>query len=309
VVASLERNYPTKALLAVVGLPASTYYYHRARARASKEDKYATSRTLIKEIFDEARGRYGHRRVRIELEKRHSIRMSGKTVLREMIRSGCICRIRRRKYQSYKGEAGKTAPNVLKRNFRAKKPNTKWGTDVTEFKVAGRKMYLSPVIDMFNGEIVSYKVSASPSMKMVTDMLKEALGRLGPEDRPILHSDQGWQYQHLAYRRLLDKHGLKQSMSRKGNCLDNALVESFFGHMQEEFYRHQRFSSPMEFTKELDSYIHWYNHVRIKEKLNGLSPVQYRNQLLANPEVHSERLGSGRSKPGPVRLSPARALG
>lgn len=223
-VASLERTYPTKALLAFVGLPASTYYYHRARA--AKEDKYATRRQLIKEIFDEARGRYGHRRVRIELAKRHSIRMSGKTVLREMTQSGCICRIRRRKYQSYKGEAGKTAPNVLKRNFRAKKPNTKWGTDVTEFKVAGRKIYLSPVIDMFNGEIVSYKVSSSPSMAMVTDMLKEALGRLGPQDRPILHSDQGWQYQNLAYRRLLDTHGLKQSMSRKGNCAGRELLRT-----------------------------------------------------------------------------------
>lgn len=278
-VASLERTYPTKALLAFVGLPASTYYYHRTGA--AKEDKYASRRQLIKEIFDEARGRYGHRRVRIELAKRHSIRMSGKTVLREMTRSGCICRIRRRKYQSYKGEAGKTAPNVMKRNFRAKKRNTKWGTDVTEFKIAGRKIYLSPVIDMFNGEIVSYKVSSSPSMAMVTDMLKDALGRLGPQDRPILHSDQGWQYQNLAYRRLLNKHGLKQSMSRKGNCLDNAFVESFFGHLKEEFYRHQRFASPMEFTRELDTYIHWYNHLRIKEKLNGLSPVQYRKQLQA----------------------------
>lgn len=273
-VASLERKYPTKALLAVVGLPASTYYYHRAKA--SKEDKYAASRMLIKDIFDEACGRYGHRRVRIELENRHSIRMSGKTVLREMTRSGCICRIRRRKYQSYKGEAGRTAPNVLKRNFRAKKPNTKWGTDVTEFKVAGRKMYLSPVIDMFNGEIVSYKVSSSPSLAMVTDMLKDALGQLGPEDRPILHSDQGWQYQHLAYRRILETHGLKQSMSRKANCLDNALVESFFGHLKEEFYHCQRFASVADFTHELDTYMHWYNHVRIKEKLRGLSPVQYR---------------------------------
>lgn len=278
-VASLERTYPTKALLAFVGLPASTYYYHRARA--VKEDTYATRRQLIKEIFDEARGRYGHRRIRIELAKRHSIGMSGKTVLREMTRSGCICRIRRKKYQSYKGEAGKTAPNVLKRNFRAKKPNTKWGTDVTEFKVAGRRIYLSPVIDMFNGEIVSYKVGTSPSMAMVTEMLKEALGRLGPQDRPILHSDQGWQYQNLAYRRLLDMHGLKQSMSRKGNCLDNALVESFFGHLKEEFYRRQSFASITEFTHELDSYIHWYNYFRIKEKLNGLSPVQYRKQLQA----------------------------
>lgn len=276
-VASLERNYPTKVLLAFVGLPASTYYYHRAGA--AKEDKYAASRTLIKEIFDEARGRYGHRRVRIELAKRHGIRMSGKTVLREMTRSGCLCRIRRRKYQSFKGETGRTAPNVLKRNFRAKKPNTKWGTDVTEFKVAGRKIYLSPVIDMFNGEIVSYKVSASPSMAMVTDMLKDALGRLGPEDRPILHSDQGWQYQHLAYRRILETHGLKQSISRKGNCLDNALVESFFGHLKEEFYHRQRFASVAEFTHELDTYMHWYNHFRIKERLNGLSPVQYREQL------------------------------
>ncbi|OFI39416.1 integrase [Arthrobacter sp. SW1] len=269
--------YPVKALLGFVGLPSSTYYYHRAKAR--KEDKYAASRALIKEIFDEARGRYGHRRIRIELARRHDVRMSGKTVLREMSRSGCICRIRRRKYRSYKGEAGKTAPNVLKRNFRAKAPNTKWGTDVTEFKVAGRRIYLSPVIDMFNGEIVSYKVSSSPSMAMVTGMLTDAIVRLGPGDRPVLHSDQGWQYQNLAYRRLLARHGIKQSMSRKGNCLDNALVESFFGHLKEEFYRARRFSSPAEFTKELDAYIHWYNHVRIKQSLRGLSPVQFRTEM------------------------------
>lgn len=160
-------------------------------------------------------------------------------------------------------------------------PYTKWGTDVTEFNVAGRKVYLSPVVDMFNCEIVSHRISSSPSMAMVTDMLKDAFKRLGPKDRPVLHSDQRWQYQNLAYRRLLAKHGLKQSMSRKGNCRDNALVESFFGQLKEEFYRHEKFESTSEFARELNTYIQWYTHSRIREKLNGLSPVQYRKQLQA----------------------------
>ena len=193
-----------------------------------------------------------------------------------MRQESCVCRARRRRYRSYKGAVGKTAANVLQRDFAADAPNLKWVTDVTEFVVAGSKLYLSPLIDLFNGEVISYTLRASPTLNLVTDMLKPALAAVGPTVRPIIHSDQGWHYQHRAYQRLIRKHGATQSMSRKGNCLDNAVAENFFGHLKEEFIRRKQFSSVQQFRVELDTYIHWFNNERIRERLDNLSPIQYR---------------------------------
>lgn len=142
------------------------------------------------------------------------------------------------------------------------------------------KVYLSPAIDLYNGEVISYSVSSNPGMRMVLDMVDRAVDKLAPGERPILHSDQGWQYQHRRYRRALDLNGITQSMSRKGNCLDNACAESFFGHLKCEFYRGRRFEDVETFKAELDEYIEYYNTRRIKEKLKGLSPVEYRTQSL-----------------------------
>ncbi len=170
------------------------------------------------------------------------------------------------------------APDRLKRNFKATQPNRKWSTDITEFKVLDQKMYLSPILDLFNGEIVSYSVSKTPNFHLVRSMLEKAFQKYTDLGPVILHSDQGWQYQMRPYQKMLREKGIEQSMSRKGNCYDNSVIENFFGLMKTEFYTDQKFSSIEEFSTALSEYIQYYNNSRIKCKLKGLSPVQFRTQ-------------------------------
>ena len=168
--------------------------------------------------------------------------------------------------------------NDLNRQFHAERPNQKWVTDVTEFKVQGMKLYLSPIMDLYNGEIVAYQIKRQPVFDLVGQMLEEAIKKLSPDERPMIHSDQGWQYQHENYRHMLEKHSLKQSMSRRGNCPDNAAMESFFGTLKSEFFYLNSFDSIESLEAGLVEYIQYYNQERIKLKLKGLSPVQYREQ-------------------------------
>ncbi|MFV0447380.1 MAG: IS3 family transposase, partial [Vibrio sp.] len=188
--------------------------------------------------------------------------------------------VRPKKYRSYKGEVGKIAPNVLKRDFKATKPDEKWVTDVTEFKVNEQKVYLSPIVDLFTQEVVSYRVAKNIRLPLVTDMLKEALDKLDKGPSPIVHSDQGWQYQHKSYQKLLVDNGLQQSMSRKGNCLENAVAENFFALLKTEMYHGQSFTDADELIANIEEYIEYYNTKRIKVKFKGLTPIEYRNQAL-----------------------------
>jgi len=173
---------------------------------------------------------------------------------------------------------GRIAPNVLQRQFDADAPNQKWVTDITEFRMGERKLYLSPVLDLYNGEIVAYETATRPAFAMVARMIKKAFRRLGVDDRPVVHSDQGWHYQMDAYQALVSQRALTQSMSRKGNCHDNATMESFFGTLKSEFFYPNRFESIEALQAGIRHYIHYYNHHRIKLKLKGLSPVMYRTQ-------------------------------
>jgi len=173
------------------------------------------------------------------------------------------------------------APNLLERNFSADKPNEKWVTDVTEFSLFGEKLYLSPILDLYNGEIISYDISRSPNFAQTISMLNQAFESLPNHTNLILHSDQGWQYQMKPYQRILADRGIRQSMSRKGNCLDNAVMENFFGHLKSELLYIGEFSSMEHFTTELVDYLDYYNNRRIKAKLKGLSPVLFRIQALA----------------------------
>jgi transposase InsO family protein len=193
-----------------------------------------------------------------------------------MVALGIKSLVRIKKYCSYQGQVGRIAPNVLERQFQAQRPNEKWVTDVTEFSVGGQKLYLSPVLDLFNGEIVAFETSRRPLFPMIGAMLRKAFVRLGPNERPLLHSDQGWQYRMPLYRDALRRQGITQSMSRRGNCLDNATVESFFGTLKSEFYYLNRFRDLHELTSGLRKYIDYYNNERIRLKLGGLSPVEYR---------------------------------
>lgn len=184
--------------------------------------------------------------------------------------------VRVRRYRSYKGNYGKVAPNILKRDFKANKPNLKWVTDITQFNVLNTKIYLSPIVDLFNGEVISYNISESPNFHQIEDMLDKAFTKILDNTNLILHSDQGWQYQMEKYQKLLNEKGITQSMSRKGNCLDNACAENFFGLLKTEFFYDKEFENVTQFKKELIEYINYYNNERIKLRLKGKSPVQYR---------------------------------
>ena len=200
-----------------------------------------------------------------------------KTVLKLMNSLGLKGKQRKNdKYHSYKGEVGKVADNLLKRDFYASKPFEKLTTDVTQFKVCDEKVYLSPVMDLYNREIISYSISTSPNLEQIREMLDGLFAKLPDGARPIFHSDQGWQYQHAEYQRLLAEHKITQSMSRKGNCMDNGAMENFFGRLKVEMFHGEKFESVNSFIEHLKSYIDYYNNERISLKLKGMSPVQFR---------------------------------
>ena len=262
-------------LLKLACLPRSSYYY---RTKALKTPaKHELERDAIRSICLEHRGRYGYRRVTLALHGK-GYPSNHKLVMKLMREEGLTCQLRKKRYRSYKGLVGKIAPNLLNRNFKATKPNQKWATDVTEFKVLGKRYYLSPILDLFNGEVVSYSLTSRPSFASIVEMLKKAFQRLPEKLALILHSDQGWQYQMKQYQRLLAEKGIQQSMSRKGNCYDNAVVENFFGMLKSEFFENRTFYSESEFQEGLMAYLDYYNNARIKVKLNGLSPISYRTQ-------------------------------
>ena len=273
----LRHEFKIGLLIDVAGIPRSTYYYYSKQFSSPKADKYAEIKALIRKIYDDNQGRYGYRRITQELRKTH--RINHKTVQRLMRKMGIFCRVRMKKYNSFRGEAGRIAPNLLERDFKADKPNQKWVTDVTEFALFGIKLYLSPIIDLFNGEVVAYDLSYHPNLNQVTNMLEQAFAKIPDNTALILHSDQGWQYQHKHYQKMLKDKGIRQSMSRKGNCLDNACAENFFGLLKTELLYLQEFNSVEHFIEELHKYIEWYNNKRIKLGLGGMSPVQFRSSV------------------------------
>ncbi|MDI3348489.1 IS3 family transposase [Mycoplasmopsis arginini] len=202
------------------------------------------------------------------------------------------------KYKSYKGEIGKTCKNLLlnkiidkqknitffERNFKTEKVNQIWSTDVSEFHIPSGKLYLSPIIDAHNREIISYSVSRSPNFKQIKDMLDRAFEKHKNLDGLIFHSDQGWQYQMEEYRNILKQKNILQSMSRKGNCYDNCIIEIFFGTMKNEmFYGHEyEFNSLDELEQAIHKYIKYYNEKRIITKLKGMTPKKYRYHSIKN---------------------------
>jgi putative transposase len=266
-------------LLEFSGLARSTYYYHLKQL--NKLDKNKVLKAKIKMIYDEHKGNYGYRRITLELRNQGFL-VNHKKVQRLMKRLNLTARIRRkRKYSSYKGEVGKKADNLIQRHFEASKPYEKCYTDITEFAIpaSSQKLYLSPVLDGYNSEIIAYQLSTSPNLEQIKTMLTQAF----PDDHythTILHSDQGWQYQHQFYHDFLKQKGIRPSMSRKGNSPDNGMMESFFGILKSEmFYGFEKtFKSLEELKQAIINYIDYYNNKRIKVKLKGLSPVQYRTK-------------------------------
>ena len=270
-----------RELLKLAEMARSTFYYYLKKYK-SNHDKYHKIKKEIFNIFNENKGRYGYRRITLELKNR-GFNINHKTVSKLMNILG-IKSIQRpkRRYNSYQGSIGKIANNLLKRDFKADKPNQKWVTDVTEFKVHDRKLYLSPIIDLFNGEIISYNLSKHPTFQQITDMLEKAFIKIKNNTNLILHSDQGWQYQMKIYQKMLKEKGIKQSMSRKGNCLDNSCAENFFGILKSELFypKEKEYKNIEELEKDIKEYIEYYNNSRIKSKLKGMSPIQYRKRSL-----------------------------
>lgn len=276
------KEFNLRILLDILNLSRSTYYYHLKRL--AQKDKDSDLKETIQDIYAEHKGRYGYRRVHLELKNR-GLYVNHKKVQRLMTELGLKARIRaKRRYNSYKGEVGKKADNLIKRQFKATQPLQKCYTDVTEFSIpaSDQKLYLSPVLDGYNSEIIAYNLSVSPNLQQLQTMLNEAFPEKTYQDT-ILHSDQGWQYQHVYYHNFLENRGMKPSMSRKGNSLDNGMMESFFGTLKTEmFYGFEKeFISLEDLAIAISEYIDYYNNKRIKLTLKGLSPVQYRTQSLA----------------------------
>ena len=271
----LRREHDLTILLEIAQLPRSTFYYHRKHPNTG--DKYAQAKAEIQVIFHENKGRYGYRRVCIELRNR-GISLNHKTVQRLMKEMNLICRVRMKKYRSYKGETGKIANNELNREFRAERPNQKWVTDITQFRLFGQKLYLSPILDLYSGDIVTYTISDSPNLLMVTTMLEQAFQKIPDGTELMLHSDQGWHYQHKRYRWMLAEKGITQSMSRKGNPYDNAMAENFFSILKTECIYRNKPNTLFEAQRMIDDYIYFYTYERIQIK-TGVAPLTLRHSV------------------------------
>ncbi len=266
-------------LLKAIKLARSTYYYHLKQL--DKPDKDQELKAEIQSIFIEHKGNYAYRRIYLELRNRGYL-VNHKRVQGLMKVLNLQAKMRqKRKYSSHKGDVGKKAENLIQRQFEGSKTMEKCYTDVTEFAIpaSSQKLYLSPVLDGFNSEIIAYNLSTSPNLEQVKTMLEQAFTEKRYENT-ILHSDQGWQYQHDSYHQFLEGKGIQASMSRKGNSPDNGMMESFFGILKSEmFYGYEKsFQSLKQLEQAIVDYIDYYNNKRIKVKLKGLSPVQYRTK-------------------------------
>ena len=271
-----SQGHELKHLLKALCMPKSTYYYEISKTDAIKErDKEITK--VIKEIHHHHKGRYGVRRVYQEL-RNQGYEINHKRVQRIMHDNGLFGKRPKEKYHSYKGDAGKTTINIIDRDFTTTAPLQKWTTDVSQFNFPWGKCYISPILDMHTNEIISYDLSTSPNLDQIKRMLTRAFEKHSYLHGLILHFDQGWQYQHAYYQNELKSHGIVQSMSRKGNCYDNSIMETFFGRMKNEmYYGHEKeYGSFKEFQKAVKEYIHYYNNERIQKKTKWMTPVQYR---------------------------------
>ena len=274
-IAGLRRHHKLADLLHVAGLARSTFYYQcHAILRTEQQSEMELK---IRTVYDEHKGRYGYRRITAELCRSMAEPVNHKCVQRLMQKMGLRALIRAKKsFRHVPSMIDVNVPNVLQRDFFAQAPNQKWVTDVTEFNVHGQKLYLSACMDLYNGEVIAHRMAKRPVFDLVSDTLREALALSGGTSKLIVHSDQGWHYKMQPYRAMLTQQGARQSMSRRGNCYDNAVIESFFGTLKAEYYHLATLNCVEELEAGVDEYIRYYNHERIKLGLQGLSPVEYR---------------------------------
>ncbi len=276
-----EEGVRLKDIFLVVGIPEATYHYHVKKL--GKEDPETELKEIITYLFRKFHERYGYKRITKELKKLgHCVNHKKVYRLIRELSLKCVKFMRKsRKYNSYKGKVGKVAKNCLSRRFNTPIPLQKLVTDITEFKCLGEeKLYLNPILDLYNGEIISFGIKKCPTLDLVMEPLDETIEIIKNHAtyRTTIHSDQGWHYQHSQWVRTLKKNIVFQSMSRKATCADNALMENFFGILKQEMYYGEKLVSYEELKRRIEEYIYWYNNERSKDKLTGLSPVQYRTR-------------------------------
>ena len=279
IIGALGKKYALPTLLVYFNMARSIYYYQKASL--SKPDKYMRYREKIKSLFRENRGAYGYRRLHQEL-KQEGIILSEKVVRQIMKDENLVVfGAKQKKYSSYLGEITPEVENVLCRNFHAANPNEKWLTDITEFALPEGKLYLSPLIDCFDGLVVNWTVGRSPNAALVNTMLDQAIAVLPEEQRPIIHTDRGCHYRWPGWIERMERAGLTRSMSQKGCSPDNSACEGFFGRLKNEMFYGRSWvgTSLDDFVRELDDYINWYNSKRIELSLGGVSPLEYRHKL------------------------------
>ena len=275
-----KEGFKLRNILEIVGIPEATYHYQVKQLK--KEDPDKEWKEIISELFQKHEGKYGYRRIYLALRTQGYV-INHKKVQRIIRELGlkCVKFTRKSRYNSYKGHVGKVAKNRLNRRFHTSIRLQKLATDVTEFKCAGdEKLYLSSILDLYNGEIISFGISNRPTLDFVLEPLNQAVEIIKNEAkyRTTIHSDQGWHYQHNKWIQTLKNNRIFQSMSRKATCADNASMENFFGILKQEMYYGEELVSYDELKRKIEVYIYYYNNIRIKQKLAGLSPVQYRTQ-------------------------------
>ncbi len=276
-----EEGFRLKDIFLVVGIPEATYHYHVKKL--GKEDPETELKEIITYLFRKFHERYGYKRITKELKKLgHCVNHKKVYRLMRELSLKCVKFMQKsRKSNSYKGKVGKVAKNRLSRRFNTPIPLQKLVTDITEFKCLGEeKLYLNPILDLYNGEIISFGIQKRPTLDLVMDRLDETIEIIKNHAtyRTTIHSDQGWHYQHSQWVRTLKKNIVFQSMSRKATCVDNAVMENFFGILKQEMYYGEKLVSYEELKRRIEEYIYWYNNERSKDKLTGLSPVQYRTR-------------------------------
>lgn len=279
VIDALKNKYRLMELLLFLKLPKSSYFYQKAQL--AKSDKYTQLREDITNIFNTNYKAYGYRRIHLAL-KNKGIVVSEKVIRKIMKQNDLIVyQPKQKKYSSYMGEVSPEVDNIIQRDFHSTEPNTKWLTDITEFHIPAGKVYLSPIVDCFDGLVVSWTIGTSPNADLVNTMLDNAIATLNSDDYPIIHSDRGAHYRWPGWIKRMDDAELIRSMSRKGCSPDNSACEGFFGRLKNEvFYCNSWLDTTIDnFIYELDRYIKWYNEKRIKKSLNGLSPYEYRQKL------------------------------
>lgn len=276
----LRQKHPQKILLEVCDLKRSTYYYNLNK---EPKERHEVEKAKILAVYRRHKKIYGYRRITLWMHD-NGYTINHKTVYKLMKELHIQGKHAPKKFRPNKEEQGDIKKNILNREFSSNKPKEKMTTDTTVFKVNGKLLYFSPVLDMHNGEILSYEYSETQNLELVRKML-DKLWKLNVPEGAILHSDQGSIYTSKAYQKMLKDHGVRQSMSRKGNCYDNSVMENFFGTMKREMYNGEKFENIEELKKAIDKYIDYYNNERIRLTLNGLSPVQYRTEYEKNKQA------------------------